>query len=193
MPGAGLAPGPKRPTGLRHNLPEGGMSDVFISYKSEDHARVGRLVQALEKNGLPVWWDRGLPGGEEWRANIEQALAAARCVVVVWTQGSVGPEGGFVRDEAARARARGILVPVRLDRVAAPLGFGELQVIDLAHWRANRRDPFLLDLVAAARAKIEGRAAPPAKGPMKRLIRRFAATSGAAALIAAAWAIGLNM
>jgi hypothetical protein len=169
------------------------MSDVFISYKSEDQARVGRLVQALEKNGLSVWWDHGLPGGEEWRANIERALAVAGCVVVVWTRGSVGPEGGFVRDEAARARARGILVPVRLDRVTAPLGFGELQVIDLAHWRANPRDPFLLDLVAAARAKLEGHAAPPAKGPMKRMLRRFATTSGVAALLAVAWGFGVNV
>lgn len=38
------------------------MTDVFISYKREDEARVGRLVQALEKAGLKLWWDRDLPG-----------------------------------------------------------------------------------------------------------------------------------
>ena len=111
------------------------MSDVFISYKREDEVRVGRLARALEKAGLDIWWDRGLPGGESWRTNIVNALDAARCVVVVWSHGSVGIEGAFVRDEATRAMSRGILVPVMIDRVAPPLGFGELQAIDLTHWR----------------------------------------------------------
>jgi len=46
------------------------MSDVFVSYKREDEVRVAPLVHALEAAGLDVWWDRGLPGGESWRANI---------------------------------------------------------------------------------------------------------------------------
>ncbi|WP_083197446.1 toll/interleukin-1 receptor domain-containing protein [Candidatus Viadribacter manganicus] len=46
------------------------MTDIFLPYKREDETRVGRLVQALEKAGLKVWWDRGLPAGESWRANI---------------------------------------------------------------------------------------------------------------------------
>lgn len=54
------------------------MTDIFLSYKREDEARVARLVQALEGAGLSLWWDRGLPGSEEWRANIETASMPRR-------------------------------------------------------------------------------------------------------------------
>jgi hypothetical protein len=169
------------------------MSDVFISYKREDEARIYRLVQALQKHGLSVWWDRGLPGGEEWRANVEHALSAAKCVIVVWTHASVGPDGGFVRDEAARGRERGILVPVCIDRISPPLGFGELHNVDLSHWGGLRpNNASMLDLVAAIQAKTEGRPVPPARGPLT-LLHRAAAMGSVAALVASVWGIGTNV
>jgi hypothetical protein len=157
----------------------GGTADVFLSYKREDEARVARIVKALVDEGLPVWWDRGLPGGEEWRANIEAALDAAKVVVVCWTRASVGPEGGFVRDEASRAGAR--LVPLLLERgVRPPLGFGELQAVDLSHWNGNARDPFFQDLVGLITARRDGKTAPKPKGPAARALRRFVFGGGLA-------------
>lgn len=153
------------------------MNEVFVSYKREDEARAGRLVKALEGVGLSVWWDRGLPGGESWRQQIQQALDGAHCVIVLWTHESVGPAGDFVRDEAGQAKRRGVLVPVLMDRVSPPLGFGEVQAIDLIHWKGDPRDPFFDDLCAAVRAKLEGRPVPPAKGPMKRFVRRLTLSS----------------
>lgn len=169
------------------------MSHVLISYKREDEPRVARLVKALESHGLQIWWDQHLPGGEAWRDNIEAALDQAGCVVVVWSIGSTGPEGGFVRDEAGRAKARGVLVPVRIDNVSPPLGFGELQAIDLRGWKGQARDPYLIDLVAACRAKLEGVSVPPARGPAARLMRRARAGSLAAAGLAAAWSLASNV
>lgn len=169
------------------------MTDVFLSYKREDEARVGRLVQALEKAGLKLWWDRGLPGGESWRANIQGALDAAKCVIVVWTHESTGPAGDFVRDEAGQAKARGILVPIILERgVRPPLGFGELQAIDLSHWKGGTNDPFFRDLVAAVRAKLEGKPVPPARGPMARLVRRLTYGGIASAATAGLFAFATN-
>ena len=56
------------------------------SYKREDEPRVAVLVQAPEgRPGLEVWWDQILPGGEAWRENIQAAIDAAGCVVVVWS------------------------------------------------------------------------------------------------------------
>jgi len=169
------------------------MTDVFLSYKREDEIRVVRLVRALEATGLSVWWDRGLAGGESWREQIQAALDAARCAIVVWTHESVGPAGDFVRDEAGQAKRRGALVPVRLDRVDPPLGFGEVQTIDLTHWKGNPRDPFFEDLRAAVSAKLEGRAVPPAKGPMKRLVRRLTYGGFASAIGLGGLAFGFNL
>jgi len=83
------------------------MSDVFVSYKSEDRRRVQSLVNALEANGLSVWWDTQIGGAAGWREAIERELNAAKCVIVVWSLRSVGPSGSFVRDEASRAWERG--------------------------------------------------------------------------------------
>jgi hypothetical protein len=150
------------------------MTHAFISYKREDETRVGRIARALEKAGVEVWWDRGLPGGESWHANIEANLDAAGCVVLIWSEGSIAPEGNYVRDEARRGLARGILVPVMIDPIKAiPLGFGELQAIDLSRWRGDPRDPFFRDLVAAVRAKLDGASKPKANGPTARLRRRL--------------------
>ncbi len=167
---------------------------VFVSYKREDEPRVGRLVQALEKVGLDVWWDRGVPGGASWRADIQDALTGAKCVVVAWTLGSTSAAGDFVRDEARQAKERGILVPVALERgVRPPLGFGEVQTIDLSHWRGDLNDLCFRDLVAAVQAKLEGKAAPPAKGPMARLVRRLTIGSIASAIVACAFGFATNV
>lgn len=127
------------------------MSDVFVSYKAEDRRRVKPLVEALEREGLSVWWDAHLGGGEEWRETIVEHLDAARAVVVVWSKRSVGPEGDFVRDEASRAKRRGIYIPVRIDKVDPPLGFGETQAIDVRGWGGDRANASFQALLAAVR------------------------------------------
>jgi hypothetical protein len=80
-----------------------------------------------------------------------------------------------------------------LDKVDPPLGFGEIQAIDLTHWRGSSRDPFFQDLAAAVTAKVEGRAVPPSRGPMKRLIRRLTWSSLASALMFGGLAFGLDL
>ena len=67
------------------------MSDVFISYKAEDRRRVQPLVQALQSDGLSVWWDEHIGAGDAWRETIEQQLDGALCVIVIWSKRSVAP------------------------------------------------------------------------------------------------------
>jgi hypothetical protein len=74
------------------------MATVFVSYKREDETRVGRIARGLEAAGFDVWWDRGLPNGESWHETIAAKLDAAGCVVLVWSLGSVSPQGNYVRD-----------------------------------------------------------------------------------------------
>lgn len=136
------------------------MSDVFVSYKAEDRRRVRPLVEALEADGLSVWWDVQIGGGAAWRASIETELDAAKCVIVVWSKRSVGTNGSFVRDEASRAMERHIYLPVKLDDSRSPLGFGETQALGLARWKGDRGDPRYQALVRAARSMIEHKSLP---------------------------------
>lgn len=159
------------------------MTDVFVSYKREDVARVAKLVDALEGAGFSVWWDRELPSGEAWRTNVERALHSAKVVVVAWSQASIGPEGQFVRDEASRAGVR--LLPILLDRVRPPLGFAEIQALDLVHWRGSQNDPSFQDLVATITARLSGKPAPSSKGPMRIALHRLVWSGGLLAILGA--------
>jgi len=65
------------------------MTDVFISYASEDRERAARLAAALEARGWSIWWDRKIITGQAYDQTIEHALASASCVVVLWSRHSL--------------------------------------------------------------------------------------------------------
>jgi serine/threonine-protein kinase len=169
------------------------MSDVFISYKAEDRRRIQLLVQALQSDGYSVWWDQHISAGDEWRQTIERQLDAARCVIVAWSKHSVGPDGQFVRDEATRAQQRRVYVPVTIDDVRIPLGFGESQATSLRAWRGDPSDPRYQALLSAVR-RIAGGGSEEgtAKRPQMRIGRR-AVIAGSVVAVAAAgvggWAL----
>jgi TolB-like protein len=112
------------------------MTDVFVSYATEDRARVRPLIQLLEAQGWTVWWDREIQPGERFDSIIQNALLDSRCVVVVWSEDSVKSE--WVMDEATAGKERGVLVPVSLDAVRIPLPFIRTQSADFTHWRAGQ-------------------------------------------------------
>jgi len=167
--------------------------DIFLSYKREDEAKAGRLARALEEEGFSVWWDRSLLPATSWREQIQAALDAAKVTIVIWTRESAGPAGDFVRDEASQAKARGMLVPVMMEKTRLPLGFGELQAVDLIGWKGSSKNVFFRDLVAAVRAKIEGAPPPKPKGPVSRLRRRAFAGLPPAVLIGGVAAFGADI
>lgn len=144
------------------------MTTVFLSYKSEDRARAERLVRAIEGAGLKVWWDQNLGAGDDWRRQLGERLDAAACVVVLWSRKSTGPEGQFVQDEASRAIRRGTYLPVLLDDVELPLGFGAVQAHLMVGWQGSARDPRLKALLDRVCTQLEQPLAPPlaaARGP----------------------------
>jgi len=170
------------------------MSDVFISYKAEDRRRVQSLVQALQADGFSVWWDEQIGGGDAWRESIERELDAAKSVIVVWSKRSIGPEGRFVRDEASRAMERDVYLPVRIDNVRLPLGFGETQALPLTGWHGKTSDARYQAVLAAVRKCVgregDGKSQPAARAPVDR---RMVLAGGAAATVAVAgvggWAL----
>lgn len=154
------------------------MADCFISYKREDRDRVERIAAALRDSGRSVWWDADLAGGGRWRDTIAAELETARCVLVCWTADSVGPSGSYVREEAERAKHRGVLLPLLLDRVAPPFGFGEVQALDLVDWDGRKQSPQWYAVLRAVQAFLQGKQQAPT--PLRR--RRWAWTGGAVAV-----------
>jgi hypothetical protein len=124
---------------------------VFLSYAREDEPRARVLVDALESQGVQVWWDRELVGGETWRDALESKIREASCVVALWSPRSVGSQ--FVRAEADLALKQGKLVPVLIERAEIPLPFGEIHTTDLSAWEGERESREFGELLTALRVR----------------------------------------
>jgi TIR domain/Protein of unknown function (DUF1566) len=128
------------------------VSDIFISYASEDRERVEPLAHALEAEGWLIFWDQTIPPGESWVKYIGKALDDARCVVVIWSEASV--ESSWVYEEAERGRQRGVLIPVLFDNVSIPLGFASLQAAKLITWDGTPTSPGFQQLRLAIERRL---------------------------------------
>ena len=169
------------------------MTDVFLSYKREDKAKVQALAEALEAEGLSVWWDTDLPLGKSYASSISGALAAAKAVIPVWTARSVQSE--WVQEEATAGKRRGVLIPARLEAVEPPIGFGMIQTADLSDWTpGDSAHPEWVKLTQSVRALIGGTApsAPsaPSKAPPPRPRRKLHLAGVMAAIVVVAIAGG---
>jgi hypothetical protein len=114
------------------------MADVFLSYAREDAARAEQIARGLETAGLNVFWDNEIPPGQTWADYIEQKLTQCKALIVLWSSHSVGSQ--WVREEARMGRDKSVLVPVMIDNVQPPFGFGEVQAANLSNWNGAEDD-----------------------------------------------------
>jgi adenylate cyclase len=128
------------------------MADVFVSYARADKARVAPLVAAIEAKGWSVWWDPEISPGKEFDDEIDEALQAAKAVLVVWTPTSVVSR--WVRGEARDAAERGLLVPVRFDQARLPIDVRAIHTTDLDDWRQDPAHPAVQECLHALAAMI---------------------------------------
>ncbi len=124
------------------------MADIFLSYSREDQDRARLFADAFAAQGLDVWWDVGLRPGEAYDEVTEQALRAAKAVVVLWSKKSAASR--WVRAEATLAHRNKTLFPCMIDACERPIMFELTQTADLTHWRGDANDAkwaaFLADL-----------------------------------------------
>jgi TolB-like protein/Tfp pilus assembly protein PilF len=153
---------------------------VFLSYSRADQKRALPVIAAFEKAGIDVWWDGLLEGGQTFLHKTEAALQSADAVVVLWSK--ISTASNWVRDEAQHGRERNCLVPLSLDGSIAPLGFRQIQQIDLSKWRGNANAPEIQQAIraVAALAGAESRAPLPITRPP--LVSRRVMIGGGAAL-----------
>lgn len=114
------------------------MHDVFISYGRADEAVARQFAEALEAEGLGVWWDSSLRSGDAYDAVIEDALRQAPVVVVLWSPNSV--QSRWVRAEATMGDRNGALVPVMIAPCERPIMFELTHTSDLVGWAGERGD-----------------------------------------------------
>jgi hypothetical protein len=112
--------------------------DVFLSYSSSDREAARRFADGLAGEGLTVWWDAALRAGETFDEVIENALKAAKSVIVLWSPRSVTSR--WVRAEATLADRRNKLVPVIIEPCDRPIIFELTHTTDLSKWDGATSD-----------------------------------------------------
>jgi hypothetical protein len=163
------------------------MSDIFISYAREDRDKAKALAELFQQQDWSVWWDRNIPPGRSFDEVIEQALGAAKCVVVLWSKNSASSD--WVKGEAAEGLRRKILVPVCIDSANVPLEFRRLETVDLSDWKGEAGHPELGGFLEAVAANIKGVAQrPPSEGSQRKLMKPVLTVLAIVALLAAGFA-----
>src|SRR5207248_3302281 len=64
-------------------------ASIFISYAQQDRARAEQFAARFAGAGWSVWWDRQTTGARHFDKAIEEAIAAAKVVVVLRSRASV--------------------------------------------------------------------------------------------------------
>jgi TIR domain len=78
--------------------PYDGLDDyVFVSYKREDLPRIAPILREAVSVGQKIWFDKGIPGGAEWDAIIEERLAHCKMVMLFVSQAAI--RSRYVRRE----------------------------------------------------------------------------------------------
>jgi hypothetical protein len=110
------------------------MADVFLSYSSQNKDAMQRLHSGLQNEGISVWIDQtGLEKGSPlWQIKIQEAIEAARCIVVILSPGAKNSE--WVGTEVSYAKAFEIpVIPVLIEgnkRTAIPISLINTDWID---------------------------------------------------------------
>jgi hypothetical protein len=150
-----------------------------------------RIVEGLRAEGFSVWWDHGIAPGAQWDQTIQHQLNIAKVVVAVWSEASIAAP--WVKEEAGVGKNRGILVPVMIDQVEPPLGFGLIQAANLVGWDGDVKDRRWIYFLGALQAVLNGERPAHLEAPLrkKRLSPWVWALGGVAAM--AVLVLGLGM
>jgi TolB-like protein len=135
------------------------VANVFISKQRGSDATAARVAAALRAAGHQPWSDAELPLDRPYAEVIEERLAGADRVLVLWTAAAARSQ--WVRAEAEFAREHGKLVQARLDAALPPIPFNQIQCADLSGWAGDRRHGEWRKVLASVAQPIDDARTPP--------------------------------
>ncbi|MBC8244663.1 MAG: TIR domain-containing protein [Verrucomicrobia bacterium] len=95
-------------------------SEVFISYASQDRARILDLVERLRAAGVSVWIDQmGIEGATMWSQEIVAAIRGCKLLILAISENSAGSEN-VVKEVALASEGRKRILPVYLESAEIP-------------------------------------------------------------------------
>jgi len=146
------------------------MSDIFLSYATEDRERLLPLIEALTQQGWSIFWDRTVPVGQTWQEVMAEELEAAGSLLVFWSRNSITRK--WVIEEAEEGiRRRLPIFQVLIDEVLPPLKFRSRQNDNLSAWDGTTTALAFQSLVRKIRRILGQPAEPEPRKPITPEIR----------------------
>lgn len=105
---------------------------AFVSYAHKDYKIVYGEIKRFHKQGLNIWYDEGIAPGNEWLAEIGEALSHASLFIVFISPSAV--KSKYVRKEITYAINKDIpFIAIHIEKTQMPvqldLALGDLQAI----------------------------------------------------------------
>ncbi len=120
---------------------EGLLTDVFMSYASQDREVMLGLRAVLMREGLTIWSDRTeIETGREFQEEIDRGIEGADTLIYLLSEHSLASQ--YCQAELTYAkRLNKRIIPIRLERVAReaiPSEIGRVQHIDALNWQDKK-------------------------------------------------------
>ena len=71
----------------------------FVSYNSEDEARVSEYVQLLSEHGVTLWYDDGIRKSKKWEEELADNLEKCKAVIMFVSKSIFAKQESYVRTE----------------------------------------------------------------------------------------------
>lgn len=132
---------------------------VFVSYCHRDKRRVQSMHNLFHREGIPMWYDEGLQGGERWSRVLAQRIRECTALVLFATEEAVHRD--FIEKEIvfATKHSRPIIVVVPDLGVRIPdwldLMLGNVQFVQRT--REKAKNEFWRSVVQAVKSTMNGR------------------------------------
>ncbi|MEE2948452.1 MAG: TIR domain-containing protein, partial [Verrucomicrobiota bacterium] len=95
-------------------------AEVFISYASQDRARILDFVERLRTAGVSVWIDQmGIEGATMWSQEIVTAIRGCKVLILAISGHAAGSEN-VVKEVALASEGRKRILPVYLEQAEIP-------------------------------------------------------------------------
>lgn len=90
--------------------------DIFLSYCRADQNIADEFVKLASAQGLAVWYDRLITGGQDWRDRIVEALASSNCLLILFSEESNASKQ-LIKELAIADQLGKLVIPVLVQDV----------------------------------------------------------------------------
>ena len=128
-------------------------AEVFVSYSSQDHAQVSKIIERLRKAGVSVWMDEGgIDAATLWSEAIVEAINESKVLIMMVSKHSTD-SANVVKEVMLASESSKTILPVYLEPADIPTRL-KYQLTGIQHSEAYSLAPDeLLDELLRGLAK----------------------------------------